>query len=72
MFKVKTIVTNTWKCKNKKEKEKAKAAKTDTKDKDDDDEELFKKYEPSEDYQVGQAVKYLKGFSVFKKIDEKK
>ncbi len=58
--------------KKKKEKEKAKAAKTDTKDKDDDDEELFKKYEPSEDYQVGQAVKYLKGFSVFKKIDEKK
>ena len=60
--------------KKRKEKEKAKTAKNDSKDKDkdDDDEELFKKYEPSEDYQVGQAVKYLKGFSVFKKIDEKK
>jgi len=28
--------------------------------------DIFKKYDPSEDYQVMQAVKYLKGFKLFK------
>lgn len=58
--------------KRKKDKEKAKANKVSAKDQEDEDDEMFKKYEPNEDFQVGQAVKYLKGFSVFKKIDEKK
>ncbi|MFP5385367.1 MAG: S41 family peptidase [Bacteriovoracia bacterium] len=32
----------------------------------DKDEEIFKTYEPSEDYQVLQAVRYLQGFKIFK------
>lgn len=57
--------------KKKKENEQAKGNGIAKKDKEEDD-EVFKKYDPVDDYQVGQAVKYLKGFSVFKKIDEKK
>ncbi len=42
--------------------------KTQVKNKDvkkDKDEDMFKTYKPSEDYQVLQAVRYLKGFKVF-------
>lgn len=32
------------------------------------DDEIFKSYNPKEDYQVLQAVRYLQGFNVFKSV----
>ena len=34
-----------------------------------DDDEIYKKYEPKNDYQVQQAVNYLKSFKIFKKLE---
>ena len=45
----------------------------DTKDKDKkDDDNIFKKYEPKEDYQVLQAVNYLRTFQVYKRFESAK
>lgn len=45
--------------------EKRTAAKAKANGEKDKDEDLFKTYQPSEDYQVLQAVRYLQGFGVF-------
>ena len=47
------------------------AAKKKDKDKKDDD-NIFKKYEPKEDYQVLQAVNYLRTFQVYKRFESAK
>ncbi len=45
----------------------------DTKDKDKkDDDNIFKKYDPKEDYQVLQAVNYLRTFQVYKRFESAK
>ena len=36
------------------------------------DEEMFKTYNASDDYQVAQAIKYLKGVNVFESINKNK
>jgi carboxyl-terminal processing protease len=48
-----------------KDMETKRAAKNSKDKKDEKEDDLFKTYQPSEDYQVLQAVRYLKGFKVF-------
>lgn len=53
-------------------KKKAREEQKISKKKDKDEEEIFKKYEAKSDYQVQQAINFLKSFKVFKEINNPK